>query len=123
MIKNTIAVVTGSGQGLGRAFAKNLLKEGARVCISDLNAVTGLATVNSLRSEFGQDRVHFIKCDVTKLDELNGLYDGTEDFFKGKVNLFCNNAGVGPRLGNRLLIHRLDITLKGPVHGKIKFSQ
>jgi len=96
MITNKIAVVTGSGQGLGRAFAKNLLKEGAKVCISDLNAVTGQATAEAFRSEFGQDRVHFIRCDVTKLEDLKALYDGTEDFFSGKVNIFCNNAGVSP---------------------------
>ena len=37
-VKNKICVVTGSAQGLGKAFAKILLDHGAKVCISDLNS-------------------------------------------------------------------------------------
>ena len=35
-VKNKICIITGSAQGLGKAFAKVLLDHGAKVCISDL---------------------------------------------------------------------------------------
>ena len=37
---------------------------------------------------------HIYRCDVTKSEDLVSLYDGCEDHFKGKVVIFCNNAGI-----------------------------
>ena len=34
------------------------------------------------------------RCDVTKQDDLIALYDGCEEYFKAKVDIFCNNAGI-----------------------------
>ena len=41
------------------------------------------------------------RCDVTKLEELTALYDGAEEHFKAKVDIFCNNAGINTSLGWR----------------------
>jgi len=97
-----IAIITGSAQGLGRVFARNLLQEGARVCISDVNEDVGLKTKVELAEEFGKEKVHFIQCDVTKDDDLKQLYDGCEEYFKGSVDIFCNNAGINHVRGWRL---------------------
>jgi len=97
-----IAIITGSAQGLGRVFARNLLQEGARVCISDVNEDVGLKTKVELAEEFGKEKVHFIQCDVTKDDDLKQLYDGCEEYFKGSVDIFCNNAGINHMKGWRL---------------------
>merc|ERR1711915_352968 len=100
-VKGKLVVITGSGQGLGKAFALRLLNAGAKVCLSDLREDTGLATKEEMEERFGKENVHFIKCDVTKQEELTALYDGAEEHFKAKVDIFCNNAGINTSLGWR----------------------
>ena len=67
--KNKIAVITGSAGGLGKEFARRLLLEGASVCISDVNAGLGFETLNEFSDEFGRERVCFVKCDVTSMND------------------------------------------------------
>ena len=38
---------------------------------------------------------------MTKSEDLIALYDGCEEHFKGKVNIFCNNAGINAQQGWR----------------------
>jgi len=101
-LTDKVAIITGSGQGLGREFAKKLLEAGVRVCISDVNSATGIRTAAELGQQYGEERVHFIQCDVTKEDDLHALYDGCETYFKKPVDIFCNNAGIGHTLGWKL---------------------
>jgi len=98
-LKGKVAIITGSAMGLGRAFAARLLEDGAKVCLSDLQEEVGLRTLSDLKERFGEEAVHFIKCDVTKKTELESLYDGCEEHFGGKVDIFCNNAGVNHSVG------------------------
>lgn len=64
---NKIAIITGSAGGLGKEFARRLLLEGASVCLSDVNSDLGAETLAEFSSEFGENRVCFIKCDVTSM--------------------------------------------------------
>ena len=41
-VKNKIAIITGSAQGLGKEFARRLLEKGGKVCLSDINIENGL---------------------------------------------------------------------------------
>ena len=41
----------------------------------------------------------FNRCDVTKEEELEALYNGAEEYFGGKVSIFCNNAGINHMSG------------------------
>jgi len=98
-VQGKIIVITGSAQGLGKAFAKRLLEGGARVCISDIREEGGRETCTELGQAFGKENLHFIKCDVTSEDDLTTLYDGAEKHFGGKVDIFCNNAGINHTAG------------------------
>ena len=60
-----VAIITGSAQGLGKAFASRLLEAGVKVCISDINVEKGEEALTQLRQRFGLDKVHFVGCDVT----------------------------------------------------------
>ena len=102
-VKEKVCIITGSAQGLGKEYARVLLENGARVCLSDLEEVTKLESETSalkeFRETFGKEKVCYFKCDVTKEEDLVSLYDNCESYFKGKVSIFCNNAGVNYTAG------------------------
>ena len=60
-VRNKIALVTGSAKGFGKEFAIRLLKEGARVCISDLNEVAGNETKEELGKKYGDKNITFFR--------------------------------------------------------------
>jgi len=101
-VRGKVCIITGSAQGLGRAFATRLLEGGGKVCISDVNQEKGEDTLAGLRERFGQDKVCFVMCDVTKEEQFVNLFDKTEEFFKVScVDLLANNAGVNLNFGWR----------------------
>lgn len=110
------AVVTGAGSGLGRALCEELARRGARVVASDVNQETVVATVAALGPH-----VHAVRCDVTKLADVEALAAEAVRLLGG-VDLVINNAGVaaGGPVGNvppetwRWIV---DVNLWGPVHG------
>lgn len=55
-VNGKVSIITGSAQGLGKAFAARLLEAGGKVCISDVNEDKGEATLAELRERFGKDR-------------------------------------------------------------------
>jgi len=101
-LNNKVAIITGSAQGLGKAFAARLLEVGVKVCISDVNKDKGEAALKELKEKFGEDKVCFVPCDVTKDEEFRNLFDKAEEYFKvGCVDILGNNAGVSPVYGWR----------------------
>ena len=52
---NKVAIITGSAQGLGKAFAARLLEVGVKVCISDVNQEKGEAALSELKERFGEN--------------------------------------------------------------------
>jgi len=98
-LKGRVVVITGSAQGLGRAFANRLLQDGAKVCLSDIHEPAGEDTKKEFQTRYGVDNVHFVRCDVTKLEDLTTLYDEAEKYFEDKVDIWCNNAGINHTAG------------------------
>lgn len=95
-VQGKLVIITGSAQGLGKAFASALLNEGAKVCISDVREDLGNETKVEFEQRFGKENIHFIQCNVTNYQDLTNLYDGCESHFEQKVDIFCNNAGIAP---------------------------
>ena len=58
-VRDAVAIITGSAQGLGKEFAKRLLRQGAKVCISDINEEMGAQTLEELQKTYGQKNVTF----------------------------------------------------------------
>ena len=101
-VTNKTCVITGSASGLGKAYAFKLLENGARVCISDVNEAIGKETLEEFRNKFGDDRVCFVPCDVTKQDQFVSLFDETEKFFAVNcIDMLVNNAGINTNFGWR----------------------
>ena len=99
---NKVAIITGSAQGLGKAFAIRLLDAGARVCLSDVNRNKGEATLKELQEKYGKERISFASCDVTNEEEIRNLFDKAEWYFSVDcVDIFANNAGINCNAGWR----------------------
>jgi len=114
-LNNKVAIITGSAQGLGKAFAVRLLEVGVRVCISDVNAENGEMTLKELRERFGQDKVHFVACDVTSDEQFKNLFDKAEEFFKVNcIDILANNAGVNVNFGWKKC---MDINIMAVING------
>lgn len=88
-IQDKVALVTGGASGLGKAIAKNLVSEGAKVVITDVQADLGRNTAETLGCAFLQQ-------DVTDEAQWNNIVDQVEQDH-GALNILVNNAGiVGP---------------------------
>jgi len=83
-LENKTAIVTGSSSGIGKAIAEEFLKEGAFVVFSDINEA----------SVPDKDRAIFVKCDVSKKEEVENLIKQAVDKFGG-LDIMVNNAGIG----------------------------
>ena len=79
-VNGSRAIITGSAQGLGKEFAKRLLQDGCKVCISDVDEVKGLETKLQFQKQFGlgDDGVCFVKCDVTQKEDWTALWESAE---------------------------------------------
>jgi len=86
-------VITGSSKGLGLALAKVFLAEGCAVALSSFERQETEAAAKELAAQYGSDRVTAYTCDVTKIDQMEGLWKAAMDAF-GRVDIWINNAGI-----------------------------
>ena len=92
-----VAVVSGGSRGIGLQFARTLLREGHNVAITAVRRKETLAaTVESLRAEFGDDRIMGIVGDVASPADVCTVAEAVQSAF-GTVDILVNNAGRGPR--------------------------
>tara|TARA_Y100000746_G_C15449515_1_gene426474 strand:+ start:68 stop:970 length:903 start_codon:yes stop_codon:yes gene_type:complete len=89
--KDKVAVITGAGSGMGRYLAILLAKDGADVCVCDVNEETLNETVEMLRQYNVSVSSHLL--DVADKDSIEALPQKVIDQH-GKVDLVFNNAGV-----------------------------
>ena len=87
-----IALVTGAGHGIGKGEAIELAKAGYDVCISYCGSEEQAKdTVEKVRA-LGR-RSMAIKADLTKLDDIDPMFDTLEREF-GNIDVLVNNAGI-----------------------------
>lgn len=91
VLKEQIAIITGAGQGIGRAIALLFAKEGAKVIVSDVVEESAAATVNDIKAQ-GGTAISFI-CDVSKMSDCENLTKKVIEEF-GKIDILVNNAGI-----------------------------
>src|SRR5262245_25279828 len=93
LLEGRTAVVTGSGQGIGRATAELFIQEGARVGIAELHADTREETVRELQARFGEDTALELAVDVTDPEEVRAAVNHALQAF-GRIDIWINNAGA-----------------------------
>src|SRR6266851_7424565 len=91
-LKAKVAVVTGAGNGIGKALAKRLASEQVSgVVVSDLNAANAEAVAAEIARAGG--RAVGMRADVCVETDVQALVRRAEAEF-GPVDLFCSNAGI-----------------------------
>ncbi|MDI9948477.1 MULTISPECIES: 4-hydroxyphenyl-beta-hydroxyacyl-CoA dehydrogenase [Rhodococcus] len=90
-LSNKVAVVTGSGQGLGLAYAKDLVRHGAAVVINDVNQATADAAVAEITAAGG--RAVAVVAPVGSTETAQKLVAGAIDAF-GRLDVMVTNAGI-----------------------------
>lgn len=90
-LEGKAAIVTGAGQGIGRAIALALAREGADILVGEMNAETGPQTAAEVRA-LGRKGVA-TRTDVSRLDHIQAMVDAAAANF-GRLDILVNNAGV-----------------------------
>lgn len=119
ILSGRIALVTGAGQGNGKAIAKGLAKAGARVIVTDLNETNAKAVA----TEIGAGTVAY-QLDVTSRDACLALAQ-TVTADVGPIDILVNNAGIIIREGldSPEVASNLERTLKVNVMGSFLPTQ
>uniref|UniRef100_A0A6I8NRB1 15-hydroxyprostaglandin dehydrogenase [NAD(+)] n=1 Tax=Ornithorhynchus anatinus TaxID=9258 RepID=A0A6I8NRB1_ORNAN len=92
-VNGKVALVTGAAQGIGRAFVEELLNQGAKVALVDLNGEAGEECKAALDQVFDAQKTLFLQCDVADQDQLRDTFRKVVDHF-GRLDILVNNAGV-----------------------------
>ncbi len=115
-LKDKVAIVTGSAQGIGYATAELFAAEGAKVVIVDVNAEMAVKAAATLAT--GKEGTTLgLACNVTRYDQCEAVSKAVLDKF-GKIDILVNNAGIAK---DNLLMRMseadwdlvLDVNLKG----------
>ena len=114
-LSGKVALVTGAAQGIGKAIAMLLARNGADVVVSDINLEKAQETANEIE---GMGRRSFaIKVNVADLKDVERMGEAIVEQF-GRIDILVNNAGI---TRDRLILRMteedwdavLDVNLKG----------
>ncbi|WP_085991172.1 3-hydroxyacyl-CoA dehydrogenase [Oceanobacillus senegalensis] len=89
-IEEVVAVVTGGASGLGEATIRNIVSNGGKAVIIDLQE----ERATQLVQELGEDKVLFVKTDVTSEEHVQSALNQAVTYF-GYINTVVNCAGIG----------------------------
>lgn len=95
-LNDKVAIITGSGSGIGKATAILFASEGAKVVVSDINEENGIAVLSEI-SNSGAEAI-FIRADISKAEDNRNLVEQTLTQY-GELHIVVNNAGIGGPLG------------------------
>jgi len=89
-----VAIVTGGAQGIGRQICEELLMLGCRVVVADINKDVAEQFLNDAHhNNYDEKYVKFIKCDVTRRDQLLNMMDEAYKWYN-RLDILVNNAGL-----------------------------
>ena len=115
-----VALVTGAGRGLGRAYALHIARLGADVVVNDIRMTVHQEYDEELTAESVPDEIAAlgvrslgIEADVTQEDQVGGMFEQIEEAF-GRLDILVTNAG-GALFGRRDFRETMDLNFMGTV--------
>lgn len=90
-LRGRVAIVTGGGHGIGRAYARRLAAEGAEVVIAELDGLAGEEAAQGLCDE--GHRCIAVQTDITRSDSLHHLVEEIRTSV-GRIDILVNNAAM-----------------------------
>jgi 3-oxoacyl-[acyl-carrier protein] reductase len=102
LLEGRVAVVTGSGTGLGRGIAAELAKEGAHIAVAEIDAASAEQAAGELTALGPAARAY--PMDVAKREQVDATFDAVVRDF-GRLDVVVNNAGI-----SRVGPHTQDVT-------------
>src|SRR5579875_2709525 len=91
LLEGRTALVTGAGNGIGRAIALAYAREGANVVLADILDEDGRRTVQLIEQRGGKAIFHH--ADVRRSEDHTALVAAAKAAF-GRLDIACNNAGI-----------------------------
>ena len=97
-LEGKVALITGGGNGIGRATALRFLAEGASVVVADLNEDTGRETLDLAAKGGAAARIRFVRTDVAREADVAAAVEHATKEFR-RLDVMFNNAGVAGAFG------------------------
>jgi len=98
VLKDKVAIVTGAGRGMGKAFALEFAKEGAKLFLPDINLKGAESVVREITTKGG--KAVAMEVDISKQEDIKKMAEEVIQQY-GRVDILVNNAaiyyGVSPR--------------------------
>jgi len=86
-------IISGAGQGIGRALARHFASRGHKIFLLDINE-EGLRHVAEEHLDEHSDRIGWSKCNLRNVDEIRATVEKAVKFLGGRVDFLINNAGI-----------------------------
>ncbi|KAL8716306.1 MAG: hypothetical protein Q9220_000211 [cf. Caloplaca sp. 1 TL-2023] len=91
MLSGQVAIITGSGQGIGAEAARMFAQEGAKVVVQDIDAAKAQSVAQGIKESGG--KAVAVAGDMLSVAHIDELVKKAAEFGEGKIHIIVNNAG------------------------------
>jgi len=91
-LKDKVAIITGSGSGIGREMAAIFAREGAKMVIVDIDGESARVAAQEIGADGFETLA--VEADISKPEQVDGMIRQTVERF-GRLDVLVNNAGIG----------------------------
>jgi len=90
-LKDRVAIITGGARGIGKAIGSAFVREGAKVCLVDVDQGILETTKNEIRKT--GEEILTLACDITKSADVKAAMNQVQKTL-GRIDILVNNAGI-----------------------------